>query len=67
MASENILVIGGGPTGLEAARGIADLGYKVTLVEKRERLGELRMPHNMRRLRRICEMQKKPLEKWFPQ
>ncbi|MEK6781810.1 MAG: FAD-dependent oxidoreductase [Bacteroidota bacterium] len=39
MASENILVIGGGPTGMEAARGIASIGYKVTLVEKRERLG----------------------------
>ncbi len=39
MANENILVIGGGPTGLEAARGIADLGYKAILVEKRERLG----------------------------
>jgi len=39
MASENILVIGGGPTGMEAARGIADLGYKAILVEKRDRLG----------------------------
>lgn len=39
MANENILIIGGGPTGLEAAKGIADLGYKAILVEKRERLG----------------------------
>ncbi len=39
MASENILVIGGGPTGMEAARGIASIGYKVTIVEKRDRLG----------------------------
>jgi heterodisulfide reductase subunit A2 len=39
MANENILIIGGGPTGLEAARGIADLGYKAILVEKREQLG----------------------------
>jgi len=39
MASENIIIIGGGPTGLEAARGIADLGYKAILIEKRERLG----------------------------
>ncbi len=39
MANENILVIGGGPTGLEAAKGIADLGYKAILVEKRDRLG----------------------------
>ena len=39
MASENIIVIGGGPAGLEAARGIADIGYKAILVEKRDRLG----------------------------
>ncbi|MDH5366215.1 MAG: FAD-dependent oxidoreductase [Cyclobacteriaceae bacterium] len=39
MASENIIVIGGGPAGLEAARGVADLGYKAILVEKRDRLG----------------------------
>lgn len=39
MPSENILVIGGGPAGLEAARGIADLGFKAILVEKRDRLG----------------------------
>ena len=39
MACENILVIGGGPTGMEAAKGIAAIGYKVILVEKRERLG----------------------------
>jgi heterodisulfide reductase subunit A len=34
-----ILVVGGGPAGLEAARNIADLGYKAILVEKRDRLG----------------------------
>ncbi len=39
MPSTDILVIGGGPAGMEAAKGIADLGYKVILVEKRERLG----------------------------
>ena len=39
MANENIIIIGGGPAGLEAARGIADIGYKAILVEKRERLG----------------------------
>lgn len=39
MPSEAILVLGGGPAGLEAARGIADLGYKAILVEKRDRLG----------------------------
>ncbi len=39
MTNESILVIGAGPTGLEAAKGLADLGYKAILVEKRERLG----------------------------
>ena len=31
-----ILVIGGGPAGMEATRGIAELGYKAVLVEKRD-------------------------------
>ena len=39
MPSEQILIIGGGPAGLEAAKGVADLGYKAVLVEARERLG----------------------------
>jgi heterodisulfide reductase subunit A len=39
MPSETILIIGGGPGGLEAAKGAADLGARVILVEKRERLG----------------------------
>ena len=39
MASEQILIIGGGPAGLEAARGVADLGYKVVLAEARQFLG----------------------------
>ena len=34
-----ILVIGGGPAGLESARGIADLGYNAILVDKAEFLG----------------------------
>jgi heterodisulfide reductase subunit A len=37
--SDAVLVIGGGPAGLEAARNVADLGQPVVLVEKRERLG----------------------------
>lgn len=39
MANQTILIIGGGVTGIQAARGIADLGYKAILVEKRDRLG----------------------------
>ncbi len=34
-----ILVIGGGPAGLEAARGAAELGYRTLLVEKEPVLG----------------------------
>ncbi len=34
-----VLVIGGGPAGLEAARGIADLGYNAILVDKSDFLG----------------------------
>lgn len=37
--SNKILVIGGGPAGLEAARSAAELGGEVILIEKRERLG----------------------------
>ena len=39
MGERPILVIGGGPAGMEAARGIAEVGYKAILVEKRDTLG----------------------------
>lgn len=39
MPNKPILVIGGGPSGLEAARGIADLGYNAILVDKSDILG----------------------------
>lgn len=39
MPSEKVLVIGGGPAGLEAARCVADLGTEVVVVEKKDRLG----------------------------
>lgn len=38
-ASRRILIVGGGPAGLEAALRAAEAGHPVTLVEKRERLG----------------------------
>lgn len=39
MVERPILVIGGGPAGMEAARGIAEVGYKAVLIEKRDKLG----------------------------
>jgi len=39
MTSGKILIIGGGPSGLESARCVAELGGEVILIEKRERLG----------------------------
>lgn len=34
-----VLIVGGGPAGLEAARGIGELGYHAVLIEKRDVLG----------------------------
>jgi heterodisulfide reductase subunit A len=39
MAADTILIIGGGPAGLEAARLVSDLGAKAIVVEKRDHLG----------------------------
>ena len=39
MTSNKVLIIGGGPSGLESARCVAELGGEVILIEKRERLG----------------------------
>jgi heterodisulfide reductase subunit A len=39
MTSGKVLIIGGGPAGLEAARSVAELGGEAMLIEKRERLG----------------------------
>src|SRR3990172_2554505 len=39
MPSDAVLVLGGGPAGLEAARGVADLGHRAILVEQRDRPG----------------------------
>ncbi len=37
---KNVLVVGGGPAGLEAARVSAERGHKVTLVEANDNLGQ---------------------------
>ena len=37
--SQSVLVVGGGPAGLSAARSLASIGQNVTLVEKEEILG----------------------------
>ncbi|MBI4635573.1 MAG: CoB--CoM heterodisulfide reductase iron-sulfur subunit A family protein [Candidatus Rokubacteria bacterium] len=39
VSSDKVLVIGGGPAGLEAARGVGDLGQPAVLVEMRAGLG----------------------------
>src|SRR5574342_1107128 len=39
MTSGKVLIIGGGPAGLEAARCVAELGGEAVLIEKRDRLG----------------------------
>ena len=39
MPSDRVLIIGGGPSGIEAARNLTDLGIAVTIVEEKDRLG----------------------------
>ncbi|MCL4294400.1 MAG: FAD-dependent oxidoreductase [Anaerolineae bacterium] len=39
MPSNSVLIVGGGPAGLEASRLLADIGVRVILVEKRDHLG----------------------------
>ncbi|WP_270647455.1 FAD-dependent oxidoreductase [Paeniclostridium hominis] len=36
---KNVVIVGGGPAGLETARIAAKRGHKVTLIEKSDRLG----------------------------
>lgn len=39
--AKNVVIIGGGPAGMEAARNAAELGHNVTLYEKSQQLGGL--------------------------
>lgn len=39
MPSDTVLIVGGGPAGLEAARGIIDIGGRAIIVEKTDHLG----------------------------
>jgi heterodisulfide reductase subunit A len=55
MSGGRVLIVGGGPAGLEAARTVADLGYSAILIEKRDRLGGMpdfgqyaKLTHNFR-------------------
>jgi len=52
-SKQHILVIGGGPAGMEAARAAAEQGHKVTLCEKSAQLGgRLALAANMHREQR---------------
>ena len=58
-AAESVLLVGGGPAGLEAARALGQRGYQVTLAEARDRLGgrvdiESRLP-GLSQWRRVAD------------
>ena len=67
-SKQHILVIGGGPAGMEAARAAAEQGHKVTLCEKSSQLGgRLSLAANMHREQRAflnylrAEVQRLPI------
>ncbi|MEZ5784412.1 MAG: FAD-dependent oxidoreductase [Rhizobiaceae bacterium] len=53
-AEEKVLVVGGGPAGLEATMTLSNRGYEVTLAEASERLGG----------RAVAESSLSPLREW---
>jgi dimethylamine/trimethylamine dehydrogenase len=66
-SDQEILVVGGGPAGLECARALGQRGYKVVLVEERAELGgrvalESRLP-GLSEWRRVIEWRLTQLKK----
>ena len=63
----NVVVIGGGPAGMEAARLADEMGHKVTLFEKNDHLGgrfaEATVPHFKEEPRRVLHWLIRQLEK----
>jgi len=67
-SDQEILIVGGGPAGLECARALGQRGYKVVLVEERAELGgrvalESRLPGGLSEWRRVIEWRLTQLKK----
>ncbi|HVB46397.1 MAG TPA: FAD-dependent oxidoreductase [Streptosporangiaceae bacterium] len=63
MSSDTIVVIGGGPGGLRAARGIAEIGGKVVLIEQRDFLGGTPIAENYAGLTPLNEPAKPAMQR----
>ncbi|MEQ9256903.1 MAG: FAD-dependent oxidoreductase [Alphaproteobacteria bacterium] len=60
---KRVLVVGGGPAGMEAARTAAERGHQVTLVEKSDRLGgQFRLAGHQPYRGEIRDL----IESWYP-